>query len=149
MSERFGYILTIVEHYWNRFCRLNKAGKAVHAYVSGAAILKDEVKLIFFYSVRPHKDILGYADFIEREVGDPADLWNRFGQETCFNSFDEYLKVTRGNKSAILIRFKNLHHGSNLVPLDQAFTILGIERMPQTGLYINKMQAEQLTELLT
>lgn len=148
MSERYGYILTIEEHYWNRFLKQNKEGKIIQAYVSSADILKDPVTLLFFYSVREHRDILGYAQFVERKVGDPMQLWNSYGQETCLRSLDEYRMVIRGNRKVIFIRFDNLHAGSNIVAVDEIYEILGIERMPQAGMYVNKAQAEQLTSLL-
>jgi predicted transcriptional regulator len=148
MSERYGYLLTVEEHYWNRFVKRNKEGKTTQAYVSSAGILKDPVTLIFFYSIGTHKDIVGYAHFIESRAGDTADLWDRFGQETCLNSIDEYLKVTRGKKKVVFIRFRNLHASSNIVALDQIREVLGIERMPQTGMYVSKNQAERLMELL-
>jgi len=148
MSERYGYILTIEEHFWNRFLKQNKEGKTVQAYVSSADIVKDPVTMLFFYSVREHRDILGYAHFIEKKAGDPTQLWNSFGQETCLNSLDEYFEVTRGKRKVIFIRFDNLHGGSNIIALDEIYEILGIERMPQTGMYVNKAQAERLTELL-
>jgi len=148
MSDRFGYILTIEEDYWNRFQRQIKNGKSIHAYVSSASFLRDDVKRIFFYSVRTHKDILGCADFIERKVGDPVELWNKFGHETCFKSHDEYQKVARKSDKVIFIRFKNLHVGMETVPFEEASEILGLERMPQTGMYVNEAQAKQLIELL-
>jgi len=98
-SERFGHVLTIEEHYWNRFNRFSRNGRVSHAYVSSASILKSDVKQIFFCSVRQHKDLLGYADFVSREVGEPTTLWSRFGHETCLNSFDEYLRLTRGKRT--------------------------------------------------
>jgi predicted transcriptional regulator len=106
------------------------------------------VELLFFYSVGQYKDIVGFADFIERKAGDSTESWNLLGKETCLNSFDEYSRVTRGNKSAIFIRFKNLHQGTDTVALNQIYDVLGIDRMPQTGMYLNKAQAEQLIKLL-
>ncbi len=147
-SGRYGYVLTIEEHYWNRFCRLKEAGKAQQAYVSSGDILRDPVKLIFFYSVRPHSEILGYADLIERKSDDPAKLWTDLGHETCFKSLDEYQKVTRGRPRISFIRFESFHQGSEVVPFEEFSAILAVERMPQTGMYIDKAQATKLIELL-
>jgi len=148
MPDRYGYVLTIEERYWNRFCRLKRAGKTTHAYVSSGVIFIDDVKLVFFYSVLPFKEILGFADFLRRMVGDPKELWDSHGQETCMNSYDEYVKLTRGKERVTYIRFGNLHAASTAVAFPQVSEILQIERMPQTGMYVTKAQADRLVELL-
>ena len=147
-SERYGYVLTIEERYWNRLCKQNEAGKAQQAYVSSGDILRDHVKVIFFYSVRPFSQILGYADLIERKTGDPAKLWTDHEHETIFKSFEEYQLVTRGKPRVSLIRFQNFHQGSEVIPLEEFSAILGAERMSQTGMYVDKTQAMKLIELL-
>jgi hypothetical protein len=147
-SERYGYVLTVEERYWNRFCSLNRTGKAQQAYVSSGDILRDPVKLIFFYSVRPYSEILGYADLIERKSDEPAKLWTEFGHETCFRSLDEYKKVTRGKPRISFVRFENFHPGSEMVPFEEFSTVLSVERMSQTGMYIDRTQAAKLIELL-
>jgi hypothetical protein len=148
MSDRFGYVLTIEERYWNRFNRLNKAGKTTHAYVSSGDFLADDVKLIFFYSVQPFKEILGFADFIQRLVGPPKELWDSYGSETCLNSYEEYVGLTWGKQKVTFIRFRNLSDTSKAVSFEQISGILQIERMPQVGMYAGKSQAEKLIEIL-
>jgi len=34
--------------------------------------------------------VLGIADFVERSTGKYQELWEKFGGESCFESFDEY-----------------------------------------------------------
>jgi len=148
MSERYGYILTIKERYWNRFCRLNRAGKTTHAYVQAGIIFLNSVELVFFYSVHPFKEVLGFADFLGREVGDSKELWGSYSQETCLTSYDEYVRLTRGKEKVTFIRFRNLHEASNVVTFDQVSDILQISRMPQIGMYLNKAQTDKLIKLL-
>lgn len=148
MSERWGYILPIEERYWSRFCRLNRTGKTVHAYVQAGGFLQTNVELVFFYSVHPFKEILGFAEFNKRIVGDSEKLWNSHGQETCLNSYDEYVKLTEGKEKVTFIEFGNLIEASNIVPFDQVQALLGTERMSQIGMYVNKDQADRLVKLL-
>lgn len=63
-------------------------------------------------------------------------------------SYDEYIKLTRGKDKVTFIRFRNLHEASNYVSFDELSALLSIERMPQTGMYITREQADQLIELL-
>jgi len=148
MEERYGYILTIEEKYWNRFCKLNKAGKSVHAHVLGGSFLSENVKLLFFYSILPFKEILGFADYIERIVDHPQKLWKSHGNETCLGSFGEFEKLTHGKETVTCIRFTNLHEASNILSFDQISDFLNTERMSQTGMYVSKQQAEILVKLL-
>ncbi|KPV64766.1 MAG: hypothetical protein AOA65_0833 [Candidatus Bathyarchaeota archaeon BA1] len=57
MSERYGYIVMIKEKWWIRFCDLNRAGRAMHAYIQGGAAGPKDAKLIFFYVVHPFKEV--------------------------------------------------------------------------------------------
>jgi len=148
MTDKYGYILTIEERYWNRFCRLNKAGKNTYAYVSIGVTLSDEVRQVFFYSGHPFQEIVGFADVVERKIGDSRELWNSHGQETCLNSYDEYLSLICASQKVTFIRFRNLHVASSPVPFDQISDILQTERMSQIGMYVNKTQADLLVRIL-
>jgi len=148
MPSRWGYILPIEERYWNRFCRLKRTGKTVHAYVQAGIILSSDVRLVFFYSVHPFKEILGFAEVLERIEGNEVDLWNSHGQETCLNSHDEYVELTRGKAIVTLIRFENLYEASDPVSFDRASPLLRTERMSQTGMYLDKEQTDELVDLL-
>jgi len=148
MLERYGLVLTIKEIYWWRFCRLNKAGKTIHAYVLGGESLTENPKLVFFYSTHPFKEVIGYAEAIMCITDDSQKLWNLYGKETCLKSYKEYVELTRGKKKATFIRFKNLHEASNYVSFNELSTLLGIERIPQVGMYITKEQANELVALL-
>jgi predicted transcriptional regulator len=92
----------------------------------------------------PRKDIRGYADFIERVTGSAEDLWKSLGHESLLKSFDEYQYFLKGRKKATFIRFKNLKELPNPVTTKTIMQIIGKERMPQMGMYINEKMADRL-----
>jgi len=147
-ESRWGYVLPIEERYWTRFSKRNRAGKKVHAYVLAGNLLSARVKLVFFYSIHPIKEVLGYADFLERISGDSRELWKSNGHEACLNSFDEYSDLTRRKDRVTFFRFTNLQETSKIVSFDQVSGILATTRMSQTGMYLTKEQSESLLKLL-
>jgi predicted transcriptional regulator len=92
----------------------------------------------------PHKDIRGYADFIERVTGDAKDLWKSLGHESLLSSYDEYLDFLQGRKKATFIRFRNLKELPTPITTKAMTKIIGKEKMPQMGMYITEKMAHQL-----
>lgn len=101
-------------------------------------------KLLFFYVIHPHKDIRGFADFIERVTGDAENLWKSLGHESLLNSYNEYKDFLQGRKKATFIRFRNLNEFPNPVTTKVLSQVVGRERMPQMGLYLTERMANQL-----
>ena len=101
-------------------------------------------KLLFFYVIHPRKDIRGFADFIERLTGDAEELWEKLGHESLLSSYEEYQDFLQGRKKATFIRFRNLREFPNPVPTKVIFQVIGKERMPQMGLYLNEKTAHKL-----
>jgi predicted transcriptional regulator len=101
-------------------------------------------KLLFFYVIHPHKDIRGFADFVERVTGDAENLWKSLGHESLLNSYNEYKDFLQGRKKATFIRFRNLNEFPNPVTTKVLSKVVGIERMPQMGLYLTERMANQL-----
>ena len=100
-------------------------------------------KLLFFYVTHPHKDIRGFADFVERVTGDAEDLWKSLGNESLLNS-DEYKDFLQGRKKATFIRFRNLRELPTRITTKVLSQVVGIEKMPQMGLYVTEKMAHQL-----
>lgn len=94
--------------------------------------------------IHPHKDIRGFADFIERVTGDAENLWKSLGHESLLNSYNEYKDFLQGRKKATFIRFRNLNEFPNPVTTKVLSQVVGIERMPQMGLYLTERTANQL-----
>jgi predicted transcriptional regulator len=101
-------------------------------------------KQIFFYVTHPHKDIRGYADFVERVTGDAKDLWKSLGHESLLSSYDEYNDFLQGRKKATFIRFRNLKEFPKPVTTKVMAQIIGKEKMPQIGLYLTERMSHQL-----
>jgi predicted transcriptional regulator len=103
-------------------------------------------KQLFFYVTNPRQDIQGYADFIERITGDAKDLWETLGHESLLNSYDEYQGFLQGRKKATFVRFKNLKELPKPVTKKAMTQIIGVERLPQMGMYVTKSMARQLID---
>jgi predicted transcriptional regulator len=142
--KRYAFIVLNLEKFWNRLCSQNRAGKSAHAFVRRGVVGPKNAKLLFFYVTHPHKDIRGFADFIERFTGDAEKLWKSFGHETLLNSYNEYNDFLQGRKKATFIRFRNLKEFPKTVTTKTIAQIIGKERMPQMGLYLTERMANQL-----
>lgn len=116
----------------------------MHAFVRRGVVGPKNAKLLFFYVTYPHKDIRGFADFIERVTGDAEDLWKSFGHESLLNSYDEYKDFLQGRKKATIIRFRNLRELPTRITTKVLSQVVGIEKMPQMGLYLTERMAHQL-----
>jgi len=142
--KRYAFIVLNLEKFWNRLCSQNRAGKQAHAFVRRGVVGPKNAKLLFFYLTHPHKEIRGFADFMERVTGDSEKLWKSLGQESLLNSYDEYKDFLQGRKKATFIRFRNLKEFPKPVTTKAMTQILGRERMPQMGLYLTERTAQRL-----
>jgi len=141
--KRYAFIVLNLEKFWKRLCSQNRAGKRAHAFVRRGVVGPKNAKLLFFYVTHPHKDIRGYADFVERVTGDAEDLWKSLGHESLLNS-DEYKDFLQGRKKATFIRFRNLRELPTRITTKVLSQVVGKERMPQMGLYLTEKLANQL-----
>jgi len=132
-----------LEKFWKRLCSQNRAGKHAHAFIRRGVVGPKNAKLLFFYVTHPHKDIRGFADFVERVTGDAEDLWKSLGNESLLNS-DEYKDFLQGRKKSTFIRFRNLRELPTPVTTKRLSQIIGKEKMPQMGLYLTEKMAHQL-----
>jgi predicted transcriptional regulator len=142
--KRYAFIVLNLEKFWNRLCSQNRAGKSAHAFVRRGVVGPKNAKLVFFYVTYPHKDIRGYADFVERVTGDAEDLWESLGHESLLNSYDEYHDFLQGRKKATFIRLRNLRELPKPITTKRLSQIIGKEKMPQMGLYLTERMAYRL-----
>jgi len=141
--KRYAFIVLNLEKFWKRLCSQNRAGKHAHAFIRRGVVGPKNAKLLFFYVTHPHKDIRGFADFVERVTGDAEDLWKSLGNESLLNS-DEYKDFLQGRKKSTFIRFRNLRELPTPVTTKRLSQIIGKEKMPQMGLYLTEKMANQL-----
>jgi len=144
MSEQYAYILLTNEKWWNRRCDQNKARKRLQAFVRRGTVGPKNAELVLFYVTYPSKEIRGYGEFLERITGTTEELWNAYGHETVFKSYEEYMEFMHGKTKATFIRFKNLHELSSPIPASVISQLTGIGRMPRSGKYVNKETAHKL-----
>jgi len=141
--KRYAFIVLNLEKFWKRLCSQNRAGKSTHAFVRRGVVGPKKAKILFFYVTHPHKEIRGFADFIERVTGDADNLWKSLGHESLLNS-DEYKDFLHGRKKATFIRFRNLRELPIPITTKVLSQVVGIERMPQMGLYLTERMAQIL-----
>lgn len=142
--KRYAFIVLNLEKFWNRLCSQNRVSKHAHSFVRRGVVGPKNAKILFFYVIHPHKDIRGFADFIERVTGDAEDLWKSLGHESLLNSYDEYKDFLQGRKKATFIRFRNLRELPTRITTKVLSQVVGIEKMPQMGLYLTEKMAHQL-----
>lgn len=108
MDEKYGFIIMIREKWWREFLRLHHEGKNVQSYVLRGWAPPKNTSLIFFYVAKPIGEIAGYAEFVERKVGDAEEVWKGHGHESVLGSEEKYHEFVGGDQRVSFIRFKNL-----------------------------------------
>lgn len=145
LSEHYAYVVLEAEKWWDRRCRQSKTGKVVQAFVRHGKVGPLDAKLLLFYVKHPIREIRGKADFLERVVGDADELWNKYGAETVFKSYDEYKEFLEGRQETTFVRFKNFQE---LMPPISRESFLGKigggATLPRNGKYLSKELANTL-----
>ncbi|MFP3984789.1 MAG: hypothetical protein ACLFU9_02305 [Candidatus Bathyarchaeia archaeon] len=141
---KYAYILLTEEKWWNRRVLQNRAGKKVQAFVRKNKVGPIDVGLLLFYVKHPVRAIRGIGDFEERVVGEIEKLWETYGEETVFESHDEYLDFMKGRTKATFIRFRNLRELNAPIPLKRLLQLMGTSRLPRNGKYLSKETVDTL-----
>jgi predicted transcriptional regulator len=144
MSTKHAFVIMIKNEYWNEFCRQNHNGKRIHSYVRLGLAPPKETSTLVFYVIRPVGEIIGYADFIERKVGDAEKLWSEYGLETVLDSKKKYKEFVGNVRRVSFIRFKSLHEATKPIPLSNALLFFGVKRLPRRGFYLDKETTDEL-----
>jgi predicted transcriptional regulator len=142
-SERYAYILTVDEKYWNRLCQKNKAALGTHVFIRKSQVAPKNAQQLLFYVTRK-KQVLGVSDFVERLTGNHVELWEKFGSESCFESFDEYKGFVDGREMMTFIRFSNFKEIADPEPKEELAKVLGSLHRFSLGKYLDKETAMQL-----
>ena len=149
MKENCAFVIMIKDKWWREFCRRHRERKEVHSYVQGGWAPPKSASLIFFYVTKPAAEIGGYAEFVERKVGDAESLWNAHGTESVLQTKEKYAEFIRDKQRVSFIRFKNLQEAAKPIPLSNVLMLLGVKRLARKGFYINKETADKLIALMT
>jgi len=148
MNDNYAFVMMIRDKWWREFHRLHRKGKQVQSYVQGGWGVPKNASTLFFYVTKPVSEIAGYAEFIERKVGEAEKLWEEHGHESVLSSAEQYFDFVKGKKKVSFIRFKNLQDAVKPVPLNNLLMLLGVKRISRKGFYINKKTTETLKALM-
>jgi predicted transcriptional regulator len=139
LSEHYAYLVLEAEKWWNRRCNQKNAGKMVQAFVRQGKVGPLSAELLLFYVKHPVREIRGTAEFVERIVGNADELWNKYGVETVFESYDEYKEFLDGREKTTFIRFKNLQELTHTITGKFLLEKIGGGSMlPRSGRYLSK-----------
>jgi len=149
MSEKHAFVIMVKDKFWRGFCDLNRDGKKKLSYVQrGGNAPPKNASQIFFYVTRPVSQMAGYADFVERKVGDADSVWGEHGDESVLKSKRQYEEFIQDNRSVAFVRFRNLRVASNPVPFASVCVLLRKDRLSRRGFYIDKETADKLVTLM-
>lgn len=148
MSERYAFVMMVMEKWWVEFRRRGQEGKKVHSFVVRGAAPPKSTLLIHFYVTKPVRAIAGYAHFIERVVGNPQELWSRFSDETVLGSKARYEEFVGNASKVSFIRFKDLNVAMNPISLSRLLMLLGVKRLSRKGFYANKDMSDTLISMM-
>ncbi|MBS7659808.1 hypothetical protein KEJ28_03855 [Candidatus Bathyarchaeota archaeon] len=148
MSGDYGFIMMIRDKWWIRFCYFAHEGRRIHSYVSGPRAAPKWAFMLLFYVPKPVRELRGYAEFIERKVGDPEELWIKHGCETVFSSKEDYFRFIRGWRKVSFIRFKNFREAVNPMPFTNLCLLLGVKRLARRGFYIDREMVDKIVAML-
>ena len=88
--------------------------------------------------------VLGEADFVQRIIGPPQDLWREYGAQSIFESREEFENFTGDRKQLTFIEFANFFQIPNPQPKETVASMIG----PLSWIkpkYVN----EKITRILT
>jgi predicted transcriptional regulator len=148
MMENYAFVIMIKDKWWREFCRVKSKGRKVYSYVQGGWAPPRSASLIFFYVTKPARQIAGYAEFIERKVGDAKGLWREHGSESVLGDEEKYLEFVKDKERVSFIRFKNLQDAAEPIPLNNILALLGVRRLSRKGFYVDKETANKMLTLM-
>jgi hypothetical protein len=76
-------------------------------------------------------ELAGFADFIERALGEPEEMWKEHGQESVLNPKEHYDEFVKSNRQVSFIRFRNLHVASKPILPSNLCLFLGRKNLSE------------------
>jgi predicted transcriptional regulator len=148
MVQKYAFVMMAKEKWWNRFISDHHEGKRMQSYVQkGLAPPKNASKILFYVS-KPVGEIAGYAEFVQRTVGEPMEVWEKHGEESVLRSAREYREFLGEQRQVSFIRFQNLVEARRGLPLADVLVILGMRRLSRKGFYIDEEIAEKMVSYM-
>jgi predicted transcriptional regulator len=147
-SGKYGFVIMIQDRWWQEFLRKRNSGARILSYVRTGAAAPDEASMLLFYVTKPVGELAGHAEFIERKVGEPEEMWKDYGQESILNSKQQYEQFLQEQRKVSFIRFKDLREASKPIPLSNLRMLLGQRRLSRKGFYLGKGTTDELILLM-
>jgi predicted transcriptional regulator len=97
---------------------------------------------------KPVRAIAGYAHFIERVVGNPQELWSKFGGESVLGSKARFEEFVNDGSEVSFVRFKDLSVATNPISLSRLLMLLGVKRLSRKGFYVNNKLSDTLISMM-
>jgi predicted transcriptional regulator len=148
VKKHYAFVMMVREKYWIAYLDRHQEGENVHAYVTKGAAPPRNTRFLLFYVSKPVKSLCGYASFIERELGDLAELWNKYSAESVLKSKAEYEGFVGTAGSVSFVRFTDLYVAVSPVSLRNILLFLGVKRLSRKGFYLGKDVADQLISMM-
>ena len=147
-SGKYGFVIMIQDKWWQGFLRKRNSGARIMSYVRTGAAAPEEASMLLFYVTKPIGELAGHAEFIERKVGEPKEMWKDYGQESTLDSKQQYEQLLQDQRKVSFIRFKNLREASKPIPLSNLRMLLGQRRLSRKGFYLGKGTTDELILLM-
>ena len=148
MSSKYAFVMMVKEKYWIEYRNRLNGGRDVHSYIVRGAAPPIGAKRVLFYVTRRVKELRGYADFVERKVGKPQELWAEYSSESVLKSRQEFDQFSENASIVSFVRFKNLRVAANPIPLRSLLIHLATKRISRKGFYIDKETADKLVSTM-
>jgi predicted transcriptional regulator len=144
LNEHYGFVMMTKEKYWVQFRERNRQGKETHSFVLRGTAPPKDTRILLFHVTKPVSALDGYAEFIERKVGSPEEVWNEHGNESVLQTKHEFEEFIGNPQHVSFVRFKNLTTANNPIPLSNFLQFRGAKRLSRRGFYVDKSSCERL-----
>jgi len=142
------FVMMVQKRWWDEFCLRVHEGKRTHSFVLRGIAPPKDASTVLFYVTKPVGEIAGYADFIERRVGDAESLWKEHGDESVLKTRERYDDFVKNSQRVSFVRFKDLHEADNTIPLNEVLISLRVRRLGRKGFYVDKEIEDKFVTLM-
>jgi len=148
MGGKYGFVIMIQDKWWQGFLQRHREGKTVHSYIRTGFAPPKEASLLFFYVAKPVGEIAAFAEFVERRIGSPDEVWSEHGAESVLKSKEQFEEFIGDGQRVSFIRFKNVREAAKPIPLSNLNLLLGVKRLSRKGFYLDKATSNKLIALM-
>ena len=149
MAQKYAFVMMTKEKWWSRFISDRSQGKQIQSYIQKGVAPPKSASMILFYVTKPAGSICGYAEFIERVVGDTMEIWRKYGKESVLRTDKEYGEFVGDKLQVSFVRFQNLCEARYGVSRMAVLASRGTERLSRKGFYIDTETAQKFIALMS